>query len=197
GQCGEARDRRRESPESQLSRAARHQTAFAALRTHAVLTHEPAGARDSRRRAVPGRRVDPDRAAEASLAEEPAPMGQQKRRNLVSRDHCWWARNGWSSAAGLGLARCPALSAAITSWADGLPQLVVVDTDVGPVQAGASKGAAIGQAKPALRQFLELDLRPGADEEVVAGILCRAPADDHVASHDRARKQRVQGLRAG
>jgi len=77
---------------------ARDQTALAALRADAVLTDEPAGAGDPRCRAVTGGRIDPDGASEAALAEPPAPMGQQKRGNLVSRDHRWWARNGWSSA---------------------------------------------------------------------------------------------------
>jgi hypothetical protein len=59
---------------------------------------------------VTGGRIDPDGASEASLAEVPASMGQQKRRNLVSRDHRWWAKSGWSSAAGL---RTGALSGSI------------------------------------------------------------------------------------
>jgi len=51
------------------------------------------------------------------------------------------------------------LSAPIASETGGLAQ-GVVDADVGPVQAGASKWAVLGQADTALGQVLELDLRP-------------------------------------
>src|SRR5438445_2279074 len=100
---------------------------------------------------------------------------------------------GWDSAAGL--RRSPAFTAYVATWTYGRSQRVVVDADVGPVQAGAPKGAARGQSHASLGQILELDLFPGAHEEVVARILGRAPAHDHVASHDRAREERVQGLR--
>ncbi len=66
-------------------------------------------------------------------------MGQQKCRDLVSRDHGWWPINGWNRAAAADGGPCPALSAAVPPWTDALPQRVVVDADVGPVQAGASK----------------------------------------------------------
>src|SRR5262249_403689 len=103
----------------------RHEAALAALRAHPILPDESPGAGDPRRGAVAGGRIDPDCASKATLAEPPASMGQQERCNLVSRDHRWWPKNGWSSAAGLRATRNPARSGAIPSWTDCIAQRAV------------------------------------------------------------------------
>jgi len=64
-----------------------YQPALAALRADSVFPDESARARDARRRAVTGRRVDPDRARHAALAVVEPSVRQEERRDLVSRDH--------------------------------------------------------------------------------------------------------------
>jgi hypothetical protein len=160
---------------------ARHQATLAALRADAILPDEPAGASDSRRRAVTCRRIDSNGATEATLAEEAASVGQQERRNLVSRDHRRWPGTAGTAPPGSGrraaqLYRQPSpLGRTIC-----IRVLSSTPTSV-PSRPGASKGAA---------QTLELDLSPRAHEEVVAGILGRASAhEQRVASHDGPRKR--------
>ena len=63
------------------------QPALAAFRADPVFPDESARARDARRRAVTGRRVDPDRARHAALAVVEPSVRQEERRDLVSRDH--------------------------------------------------------------------------------------------------------------
>src|SRR5262249_36999512 len=72
----------------------RDQSALAALRAHVVFPHEPAGTRDARRRTVPRRGIDADRARHTALAVVASLVSQEERRDLLSGDHHVNGRDG-------------------------------------------------------------------------------------------------------
>ncbi len=168
-----------------------HQATLAALRADAILPDEPAGASDSRRRAVTCRRIDSNGATEATLAEEAASVGQQERRNLVSRDHRRWPGTAGTAPPGSGRR-----AAQLYRQPPPLGRTICIRVlsrrrhRSRPGRARRKGVPSVDRTRPR-GQTLELDLSPRAHEEVVAGILGRASAhEQHVASHDGPRKAR-------
>src|SRR5215467_3484651 len=126
----------------------------------AIANH--AGARVTRRLSphseqTPYSRTNPParemRVAARCPVEGSIPTACPRQRSQKQRPRCASRNVATLSLAIIGL------SAPIASETGGLAQ-GVVDADVGPVQAGASKWAVLGQADTALGQVLELDLRP-------------------------------------